>query len=407
MGRFTPFLLIACVLTLLPLGCSPANEPSHLPAGTPLIRVLLVENRPQVLLSAEESPSIRVGNNAPLRINFPSGDVAVALNATGWTIGTLRLPRAELAIDPAADGSVRVNDQPYHGTFRLVPVSYDHFEVINEVNLEDYLKGVLGRELFASWHPEAYKAQAIVARTYALYETRTTGRAREFDVYCDQRSQVYGGIAAESAKSRDAVASTMGIVLAYGEPGHERIFKAYFSSCCGGITQSAADAFGDPDILPLSAQLIGPRCIDSPKFNWGPVVIAKNELGRRMRAWGAQHDKPERSIADVARVDIQFENKFGRPVRFVVTDTRNVRFSLSGEDFRQAFNTESSGGPTIFSSFFTPVNESTNIRLIDGHGFGHGVGLCQWCAEREASMGVRHEEIAVTAYPGSRLVRVY
>jgi stage II sporulation protein D len=407
MGRFTLFLLIACVLTLLPAGCGPGGEPAHLPQGTPIVRVLLIESRLQILLAASQSPTIHLGNNAAQRINFPSGDVPVTLSAAGWTVGTLQLPRTDLAIDPAVDGSVRVNDLAYHGRFRLVPLTNDHFEVINEVNLEDYLKGVLGRELFSSWHPEAYKAQAIVARTYALYEMRTSGLSHEFDVYCDQRSQVYGGIAAESAKSRDAVASTMGIVLAYGLPGHERIFKAYFSSCCGGITQSAADAFGDPDSRPLSAQLIGPRCVDSPKFNWGPVVIAKNELGRRIRAWGVQHDHPERNIADVAKVEIQFENKFGRPVRFVVTDSHNVRFSMGGEEFRQAFNTEANGGPTIFSSFFTPVNEPTDIRLIDGHGFGHGVGLCQWCAEREASTGVRHEDIAVSAYPGSKLVRVY
>jgi stage II sporulation protein D len=407
MGRCTSWLLMASVLAIVLQGCGPGAEPSRLPAGTPVLRVLLIENRQQITLAADQSPTIHLGNAAPQKINFPAGNVPVTLTTAGWTIGTLQLARAELAIDPAVDGSIRVNGQPYHGRFRLVPVGNDHFEVINEVNLEDYLKGVLGRELLASWHPEAYKAQGIVARTYALYEMRTAGRSREFDVYCDQRSQVYGGIAGESTKSRDAVSSTTGIVLAYGPPGQEKIFKAYFSSCCGGITQSAADAFGDPDIRPLSAQNIGPRCSESTKFNWGPVVIAKNELGRRIRAWGVQHDEPERNIAEVSRVDIQFENKFGRPVRFVVTDSRGVKFSLSGENFRVAFNTEANGGPTVYSSFFTPVNEATAIRIIDGHGFGHGVGLCQWCAEREAATGVRHEDIAVTAFPGSKLVRVY
>ncbi len=94
-------------------------------------------------------------------------------------------------------------------------------------------------------------------------------------------------------------------------------------------------------------------------------------------------------------------------MRFVVTDSHGMRFSLAGEDFRQAFNTEAGTGPTIYSSFFKPVNEVSTIRLIDGHGFGHGVGLCQWCAETEATRGIRHEVIATTAYPGSRLVRAY
>jgi stage II sporulation protein D len=407
-GRFTFPLSIVTCLAMLAMGCGEGPEPSHIPAGTPVVRVLIVENRPQITLGATEPPIVHVGTGPAQQMNFPAGSsVPVTLAGSGWTIGTLTIPRAALTIEPSADGSVRVNEQPYHGKYRLVPLSNDHFEVINEVNLEDYLKGVLARELFSGWNEEAYKAQAIVARTYALYEARTSGLTREFDLYADQRSQVYGGISAETAKSRAAVDATMGICLGYGPAGHERIFKAYFSSCCGGITQSASDAFGDPATPPLSDQLIGPRCADSPHFNWGPVVIAKNELGRRMRAWGALHNQPERGIGDVARVDIQFENRFGRPVRFVVTDSHGTRYSIAGEDFRQAFNTESGSGPTIYSSFFKPVNEMSTIRLIDGHGFGHGVGLCQWCAEREATDGVRHEVIATTAYPGSRLVRAY
>ena len=64
----------------------------------------------------------------------------------------------------------------------------------------------------------------------------------------------------------------------FGPPGQEKIFKAYFSSCCGGITQSATDAFGDPYIPPLSDQNVQNLCNASPRFNWGPIVIAKSEL---------------------------------------------------------------------------------------------------------------------------------
>jgi stage II sporulation protein D len=411
MGRFNALVLVLLLLlaaVLLPGGCDQGVEPSHVTPTTPIVRVLLLENCRQAQFSATESPLIRIGAGPVHTLHFPStASVPVVLDTTGWTIGTLRLPRGVLTINPTTEGSVRVNNLPYRGHYQLMPVGNDQFDVVNEVDIEGYLKGVLARELFSSWHEETYRAQAIVSRTYALYESRMNGPGREFDLYCDQRSQVYGGLSAETAKSRDAVDATHGIVLAYGPPGQERIFKAYFSSCCGGITQSAADAFGDPATPPLSEQLIGPRCNASPHFNWGPVVIAKTELGRRVRAWAVEHNRPERTIGDVDRLDIQFQNRFGRPVRFVLTDTHGVRFSMSGEDFRQAFNTQPGAGPTIFSSFFKPVNEPTDIRLIDGHGFGHGVGFCQWCAEAEAWQGIRHEIIATSAYPGSRLVRPY
>jgi stage II sporulation protein D len=337
--------------------------------------------------------------------------VPVSLTSSGWHIGSANLGPGEMVIEPGAEGSLGVGPpsrlQAYRGRYRLVPIAGDRFDVVNEVDVEGYLKGVIGREMFKTWHPEAYEAQAIVARTYALFEARNSGPGHHFDLYPDQRSQVYGGIAAESVKSRQAVDATRGIVVAYGPVGHEKIFKAYFSSCCGGITQSASDAFGDPPSEPLSDQSIGPRCVESPHFNWGPVIIQKIELTRRVRAWGAFHKRAEKELGEITRVDVQFVNRWGRPTRFVITDVRGTKYSLTGEEFRVAFNTNATDGITVSSSFFKPVNETDVVRLIDGHGFGHGVGLCQWCAEHEASQGVRPESIVVSAFPHSRLVRAY
>ena len=241
-------------------------------------------------------------------------------------IGGVAVGAGELTLEPATVGSLRIEKRAHRGRYRLVPTSGGKFDVVNDVDVESYLQGVLARELLAPWHIEAYKAQAIAARTYALYEARTSGGGRHFDLYPDQRSQVYGGIAAETAKSRDAVESTRGIVLAYGPAGREKIFKAYFSSCCGGITQSAADAFGDPAIEPLSDQNVGPRCVASPRFNWGPIVISRPELTRRIRAWGSNNDRAERNLGALARIDPQYVNRWGRPIRFLVIDARGRSF---------------------------------------------------------------------------------
>src|SRR6185437_1537535 len=76
------------------------------------------------------------------------------------------------------------------------------FDVINDVDVDGYLMSVVPREMFPQWPLEAYKAQAIVARTYALYVARTAPMGTNFDLFADTRSQVYGGIHDESAKSR-------------------------------------------------------------------------------------------------------------------------------------------------------------------------------------------------------------
>jgi stage II sporulation protein D len=246
-----------------------------------------------------------------------------------------------------------------------------------------------------------------VARTYALYEARTAGIGRHYDVTDDTRSQVYGGIASETPKSRDAVLHTEGIVVAYGPRGNERIFKAYFSSCCGGVGQSAADAFGDPDIPPLREKRAGNLCNASPRFNWGPVVISKDELTRRIRAWGARRNRPEKDMGTVRSIDIAAVNTYQRPVRFYVTDSRGLRYSLSGEELRWACNADANGGPILYSSFVRPVTQGDSIHFVEGHGWGHGVGMCQWCAQSLATRGVRHEDIVRYSYPGAVLVRAY
>ncbi len=352
---------------------------------------------------------LRAGSQPTLReVEMPRGGaVLVTLAAEGWLVGSVPVGGGELLIQPRDEGSVSINGQAYRGRYRFVPVGGGRFDVVNDVDVDGYLKSVISRELYWNWEEETYKAQAIVARTYAIYEAKTSGNKGYWDLYPDQRSQVYGGIAAETNKSRMAVDATRGIVVAYGPGGDEHIIKTYFSSCCGGVSQSAADAFGDGYIVPLSDQNRQGWCSASPKYNWGPVVIGKDELTRRFRLWGAKKGRAERSMATVARLDIQSLSRFGRPVRFLVTDVRGNRYSWNGEEVRWAINTDAGEGTTVYSSFFKIIDEPNQIRIVEGHGSGHGVGLCQWCAQRQAMQGVRHEDIVLFAYPKAKLVRAY
>jgi stage II sporulation protein D len=406
-------LLIVLILASLlawPGGCAQQGGRYAPPAGTPTVRVLLLENRQQVHLSATAMPTIHLGADcAGQQLQFPPGSsVPISLTPAGWQIGTAQLGRGELLLEQSVDGSVRIDKRAYHGRYRFIPVPGGRFNVINDVDLEGYLQGVLRSELFPNWHDEAYKAQAIVARTYAMYEARTDGAGRPYDVFCDQRSQVYGGIDAETPRSREATAATAGIVVAYGSAGREVIFKAYFSSCCGGISQSAADAFGDDDLPPLTDQNRGKCCSDSPKFNWGPIAISKAELTRRLRAWGVWRKQPFKDIAPIARFDIAQTSRLGRPTRFMVTDARGYRYSIRAEDLREAINTDAKpNGVKVFSSFFKPVDRGPDILFTEGHGYGHGVGMCQWCAEHEAGQGWNDEAIVLNAFPGAKLVRAY
>jgi stage II sporulation protein D len=408
--------LVLIFLALSPAGCGQDVRKSKPLSGAPVVRVLLLDQQRQVILSATKTAAVRVGALADaISLDLPDGKGAMARRTPGgWQIGKTTLGPGELTIEPEVDGSVRVNDKPYRGNYRLVPsrTSPVFFDVVNDVDVDSYLKSVVSKELLWDWHDQAHRAQAVVARTYGLYEWRMndnrprSGR-EHFDLFCDTRSQVYGGMSAETAKSRDAVDATSGVVVAYGQPGQERIFKAYFSSCCGGITQSSADAFGGPLTPPLVDQNFGTRCSASPRFNWGPVVVPKDELTRRFRLWAAGRNHPAKDMWSLVRIDVEAVNPSGRPTRYFMTDARNRGYSLSSEEVRWAVNTSAPKDSMLYSGYFRPVNESAAVRFADGHGWGHGVGMCQWCAQQQAQDGVRHEHIVLDAFPGATLQRAY
>lgn len=395
-------LLLAGAFSLLaPSGCTQHIQPK---TGAPIVRVQLLAAQQKVTLASSSPPTLRAAGQSG---SLPASNVDVSLSSAGWQVGGERFPMGELAIVPNPAGSVAINGKPYRGSYRLVPTGPDKFDVVNDVDIDSYLCGVLASELFKDWHIEAYKAQAITARTYALYEAKTAPSGRSFDIYDDTRSQVYGGISAETAKSVAAAGETAGIVLAYGPAGKEKIFKAYFSSCCGGIGQSAADAFNEADIPPLREKNVGTLCSISNHYTWPAVTLSKAELTRRIRAWGAKTGQPEKDLGELRSADIASVNRYGRPVRFYLTDSKNLRYTLLAEQFRWACNADAKGGPTIYSSYVRPVTQPDSIAFVDGHGYGHGVGLCQWCAQARALRGEGHEDIVRLAFPSAQLIRAY
>lgn len=411
MGRFSRYawakffsgLVLAALL--LPMGCGRKDVPRS-SEGAPVVRVRLLQDQHLVTLTASRRPTVSIGAAKPVALDLDRNTaVPLRLTSQGWRVGdeTLMSP-GELTIEPDGDGTLSVNGTPYRGRYRFVPTPQGSFDVVNDVNIDGYLKSVVSKELLWNWHAEAYRAQAIVARTYALYEAAGSEGRGHYDLNDDVRSQVYGGLTAESAKSRDAVDATVGVVLAHPTSDGHKIFKSYFSSCCGGTTSSVSDAFNEPNIKPLSARYVGPVCKDSPRFNWGPVVLSKADLTRRFRLWGNARGHALKGVGDVVAVDVLTANEFGRPTRFIVTDAKGTRYALSGEEMRWSVN---AGGVVLNSSFFKPINEANVVRFAEGHGWGHGVGMCQWCAQSYAEDGVAHEDIVLKSFPGAALKRAY
>src|SRR5687768_290644 len=173
------------------------------------------------------------------RSNLPSREL-VASSSSGPVFSSSA--PVVFATDDEKNAPVRFNDRPYRGRIEVFTNLRGSLTVVNELGLEDYVRGVVANELSPGGYPaiEAQKAQAIAARTYAL-KNRGQFMAQGFDILPTTRSQVYRGLTSENALSTRAVDETRGVIATYnGEP-----INALYTSTCGGRTEDAEKIFND------------------------------------------------------------------------------------------------------------------------------------------------------------------
>ena len=296
----------------------------------------------------------------------------------------------------------------YRGRIEVVTLPNGKFVAVNVVPIDAYLAGVLPKEILNSWSPEVFRAQAIAARTFALFQMLTEGKDKPWDVSNDVGSQMYGGISGETARSRAAVSDTAGEVLMATLKGHEGVFCARYSACTGGATQDPFDAWGDPSLPALAPRKIGNFENISPgaHFSWAPMTIDKSDITRCVRSWAERNSLPYLLVlGPIKSVVIAKRNlATGRPTEFTLTDTANRSAPIRAEEFRLALIYDPLGeAPKPYSSWFDIRDEGSAIEIFNGRGYGHGIGMSQWGAQALALQGRSHEEILAFFYPGATL----
>lgn len=175
-------------------------------------------------------------------------------------------------------GPVGVDAGQYRGTITVTRTSAG-LRVVNTVPLEQYLRSVVSKEMSPAWGddaPAALRAQAIAARTYALATRRTDG---DFDMYDDQRSQVYAGVGAEDRRTDAAVRQTAGqVVTADGTP-----IVAYYSAASGGRTENVENAFPGAQPRAWLVSVDDPYDDVAPLHRWADLpTFSQAELTKRL-----------------------------------------------------------------------------------------------------------------------------
>lgn len=388
----------------------------------PSVRVRVVAGDARVTLTAAGPLAIGpVGVPAaqakpftpPVTVSRRNGMFVVADRSgqsLGWNLPSLQVQAA------SGNATVTVNNTAYPASLVVAPtktatgVSPDRVDVINYVPIEQYLPGVIEHELYPKWQPEAYAAQAIAARSYAIAQ-QAASADRGFDLESTTASQVYGG-QAQSQKAIDAVQRTRGQVLTWDG----RVVPAFFSSCSGGVGQDAAIAFPDQKldvkIPPLQGRPHG-WGRTSTSYRWGPITRDTADLSRRIAAWGRGKGMSVANLGTLTHVEVASRSQSGRPATFRLRDHRNQSFILAAEHFRFACN-HSGGGVSKVNDKQILKSSNVDVRVqgpsvifTNGKGYGHGVGLDQWAAEEMAQAGHPATAIVSFFYPGATIERIY
>jgi stage II sporulation protein D len=326
---------------------------------------------------------------------------------------TVKIEEPEIRVKlTGEEASVPAIDRSkYRGRVEVMQLANGKYVAVNSLPLETYLQGVVAKELLPSWHPAAYRAQAIAARTFAMFEMMTAGRGKAWDVNADQSSQVYGGIAAENATARAAVTETRGVMLTTTVAGQTGIFCARYSSCIGGAAQDPYEAWGDPSVPALTARLTGNVDSNSARFNWDrDFVVTREEVTRCVQNWGVRNNFAHlQTLGTVVSVVISKRNAATRrPTELLLTDSAGRSAPIRAEEFRLALMNDPAGkAPRPYSSYCEIRQEGNNFVLYEGHGFGHGIGMSQYGAQNMALQGYSHAQILAFFYPGAGLQKMW
>ncbi len=404
-------------------------EETPAPAPPPL-RVGIAQRAEEVTVSSAAEYTVRWGTEAVtiaggatvtfaaggrrrIGIAFPDGARRAALD----TAVTVTPTTAPLEYVPPDTGCAH---RAYRGTFEVVIDAAHQLSLVDVVGIEDYLLGVVGREMSPTYPAEALKAQAVAARTYAI-RNRARHRADGFDICATEHCQVYGGMAAERPATTEAVTATAGEVVWYGDGPA----MAFYSSTCGGITEDIEAVYGGepvpylrsvPDYEPADSLAVAPPQGEDGLAAWlrgtPRVHCLQPRLGRyEVFRWVEVRERAALETAlgawgldgDFQGFEVIKRGRSGRIGKLIAHGSRRDATLETESAIRTALGLRSSA--FVFEAY--PHSGRPVVVIFWGGGWGHGVGMCQMGAVGLALDGWGYQAILQKYYTGVEIRKVY
>jgi stage II sporulation protein D len=406
------------ILFLLFLAACAAPRPAAPPARPeegaklpepPLVRVALLVGASEVQVGSTENFALSddqgtlvIGSSVEVFSVRRDGGRAVVQTQSGELVdtaeGALRLEAQ------STDGLVTVNGARYPGMLVIVPAAAGGLHVINVVDVETYLRGVVPLEIGIKGNGEleAAKAQAIAARTYVAGHLGQYVKEK-FDLYAGVTDQVYGPVDRRHPDADAAVAETRGLILLY----KDRPIRANYASTCGGTTAGAEESFPVspiPYLVSHEDRLGGEiACRTSRVFRWEESWTGDELLQVFSRTVPRVLGKPWKGTV-VRLVEALETGKSGRVVKLRILSDQEGYIAEKGA-IREIL--ESANGKPLRSTDFDIElfrrGDQVRRMVVQGRGWGHGVGMCQWGAMQLSREGVEFRRILQHYYPGTDL----
>lgn len=360
---------------------------------------------------------------------------AVMVTADGFNL-IFRHDAEIFAVCSSSGGYVSIDGSKYYGYMLADRLHSSEIAAVNLVSSDDYVACVVGSEMYSTWHIEALKAQAVIARTYAM--TTTSYKSYGINVTDDTRTQAYYGISRETASTRRAANETSGIVVLYnGSPA-----QTFFCSSSGGKTADVYSAWGGGAGLDYLVSVDDPY-EDKSISSWS-VTLTADEIAAKLANSGID-------IGTVTNVAVVERGETDERVRKLRFDGSNGSHTVTFEKCRtllglksQYYYITSNAQSSSASAFVITGSESKSISFnsvyalgkdgtvvlrdgastlsadksgrisswqslgataftFDGGGYGHGIGLSQYGAKGMAEAGFGFDSILAHYYPGTTL----
>jgi stage II sporulation protein D len=359
------------ILILLLLLCASGSSAALRPET---IRVALVKGAESLRLDGV-GILLTDGRGMPLRLEMP---LEVKRTRDGITVNG----KAMTSLVASAPVRVSVNGKGYRGLLEVSGAERGLL-VVNELPLEEYLIGLINCEISSGWPMEAIKAQAVIARSYAMFQKQAR-RGAPYQLESSVLDQVYEGCDVEDSRAARGVSETAGELLTY----EGKVIQAFYHSNCAGHTESSERVWGLS--IPYLRGVPCQYCQQANPNRWDQTIPLK-KIETALRAAGYQ-------VSGIREMRVQGRNDSGRVQEVAVSSGRG-RVLVPGVAFRKAL------GYGVVKSTNFELKISGDDCQVWGAGSGHGVGLCQWGAKQRAGDGFSYREILSYYYPGVTLAK--